>query len=82
MGNSDTQKWIDIKVGLDFWHHNRERVILLWKEGDQAKVGMGVFHGGSWWIEGKPHRYGEGDIQPTHFIPLPDKPDNYDDWEY
>ena len=82
MEYSDVQKWIDIEEGWDFWHTNRERVILLWKEGDQARVGMGNFHGGSWLIEGKAHRYSEGEIQPTHFIPLPDKPDEYDDWEY
>ena len=69
-------KWIDINDGMDRWFLNRERVIVLWKEGDRAKVGIGLFHGGSWLV------YGEVGIQPTHFIPLPDKPDNYEDWEY
>lgn len=82
MGSSDTQEWIDIEDGSDSWHLNRERVILLWKEADRARVGIGLFHGGAWLIEGKAHSYGEGDIQPTHFIPLPDKPDDYDDLEY
>ena len=69
-------KWIDINDGMDRWFLNRERVIVLWKEGDRAKVGIGLFHGGSWLVDG------EVGIQPTHFIPLPDKPDNYEDWEY
>ena len=51
MGNSDTQKWIDIEDGWDFWHLNRGRVILLWKEGDRARVGIGVFYGGAWLID-------------------------------
>ena len=75
-------KWLDIEEGRDFWFLNRGRVILLWREGDRAKAGIGAFHGGSWQIEGQAHGDGEGDIQPTHFIPLPDKPGNYNGWEY
>ena len=77
-----TQKWIDIDDGKDFWWRDRGRVILLWQDGNRAKVGIGSFSGDTWEIEGTFHRYKEGSIRPTHFIPLPDKPDNYDDWVY
>ena len=77
-------EWIEVDSpeGRNLWHLNREHVILLWKENDRSRVGKGVFHGGGWNIDGKHYPYGEGPVQPTHFMLLPPRPDAYADWEY